>query len=246
MSSRRIPLNGLGRRPLVVAALDDFLHLSADARAAVKMGANALEIRADGFPRKVLRPEPLRDVLEELLKFRRPLILTLRSRAEGGRLPGGFSELDRLNLFRAALTEVDLVDVELSADDINRHVVFEAHKRKRAVILSYHNFKRTPPDTVLKNLVRKAARLEGDILKVAVTPHQIGDVARLMECCRNASVRYRAYIAMGALGASSRIEGFLHGSCLTYAAVRRATAPGQLSVKETIDAQHKLLSQVQA
>jgi 3-dehydroquinate dehydratase len=51
---------------------------------------------------------------------------------------------------------------------------------------------------------------------------------------------------MGALGASSRIEGFLHGSCLSYASVRRATAPGQLSVKETLEAQRKLLSQVHA
>jgi 3-dehydroquinate dehydratase I len=235
--SRKKPLPGLGRRPLVVASLDDQSRLLPDARAAVKMGAHALEIRADRFSRAALKPEALRDILEELQSLRRPLILTLRSRAEGGGLPSGFSELDRLNLFRAGLTEVSVVDVELSADDINHHVVFEAHKRGQGVILSYHNFRKTPPDGVFKALVRKAKRLGGDILKVAVQPRREKDVLRTMDFCRQAAFRHRAFIAMGALGRPSRLDGFQHGSCLTYARVRRATAPGQLTVQEIVDAQ---------
>jgi 3-dehydroquinate dehydratase I len=242
MSSRRISLPGLGRRPLVIASLDDFQRLEADAETAVRMGADALEVRADAFPRKVLRPEPLRDVLELLRKeLRKPLILTLRSRAEGGHLPGGFSELDRLNLFRAGLTEVNVVDVELSADDINGHVVFEAHKRKRSVILSYHNFKLTPPDSVFNNLVRKAQRLKGDILKVAVKSQNAGDVKRLMSYCENVSVKHRAFISMGPQGVATRTQGFLHGSHLSYACVSKPAAPGQFTVKETVLALQKSL-----
>jgi 3-dehydroquinate dehydratase len=37
---------------------------------------------------------------------------------------------------------------------------------------------------------------------------------------------------MGRLGVRSRTEGFRHGSILTYAALRRAVAPGQLTVAE--------------
>src|SRR5262249_28043167 len=151
-------------------------------------------------------------------------ILTLRSRAEGGGLPSGFSELDRLNLFRAGLTEASLVDVELSADDINHHVVFEAHKRRRSVILSYHNFKKTPPDSVLKTLVKKAQRLKGDVLKVAVKPAAAEEVARVMNFCRTCGFRRRIFIPMGSLGAAHRVDGFWHGSCITYAHVGRPVA----------------------
>jgi len=230
-------LPGLGRRPLVVASLDDFAHILSDARAAAKAGANALEVRADRFPRSVLKqPELLRDVLESLRAFRRPLILTLRSRAEGGSLPVGISEMDRLSLFRAALTEAAVLDVELGADDINHHVVFEAHKRGRAVILSYHNFRATPTNAALKSLLRKAQRMKADIVKIAATPHRAKDVARLMNFCAAVPARYRVFIPMGPMGRASRLNGFSKGSCLTYGYVRRPVAPGQIAVKEILRA----------
>jgi 3-dehydroquinate dehydratase I len=222
---------------LVVASLDNFSRLLPQARLAVQAGAAALEVRADRFPRTVLKPEPLRDVLETLrLKIRRPLILTLRRRAEGGGLPRSIDELDRLSLFRAALTEVHLLDVELAADDINHHVVSEAHKRGRAVIVSHHNFRKTPPDAVLRNLARKARRLKADILKIAARPRTPQDVARLMAFCERAPLRYRICIPMGPLGRASRIDGFAQGSCLTYAHAGRAVAPGQWSVRDAVEA----------
>jgi hypothetical protein len=92
-------------------------------------------------------------------EIRRPLLLTLRMGEEGGGLSVKFREVDRLALFRAALAEVNGVDIELAAVEINRHVVFEAHKRGRFVILSSHNFKRTPSNVVLAGFVRKAKRL---------------------------------------------------------------------------------------
>jgi 3-dehydroquinate dehydratase-1 len=185
------------------------------------------------------QPELLRDVLESLRAFRRPLILTLRSRAEGGHLPGGISEMDRLSLFRAGLTEAAVLDVELGADDINHHVVFEAHKRGRAVILSYHNFRKTPTNAALKSLLRKAQRLKGDIVKIAATPHSAADAARFMDVCAAAPARYRVFLAMGPLGRASRLDGFSKGSCLTYGFVRKPVAPGQLSVKEIARAQKR-------
>jgi 3-dehydroquinate dehydratase I len=217
----------------VVASLCDFAHLFADARSAARQGAAVLEIRADCFPKSQLRPEPLRGLLAKVrTAARRPLLLTLRSRAEGGKLPRRFPEQDRLRLFRAALSEVSAVDVELSAEDIARHVVFEAHKRGRAAVVSYHNFRKTPSPSVLRGIVRQARRFAADILKVAVTAKTAGDAERLKEFSRNAGFPRRVFIAMGPKGVDSRVNGARWGSCLTYGYVRRPAAPGQLSVRE--------------
>jgi hypothetical protein len=131
---------------------------------------------------------------------------------EGGGLSVKFREVDRLGLFRAALAEVNGVDIELAAVEINRHVVFEAHKRGRFVILSSHNFKRTPTQRrPLAGFVRKAKRLGGDILKVAAKPLGRKDVTRLMDFCAKTPFRRRVFIAMGPLGVQSRMDGFRHG-----------------------------------
>ncbi len=231
--NRRSFLSSLSRRPLVVASLADPVKLLNDARAAARQGADVLEIRADAFPKIWLKPHALQGLLNRLRQaVPRPLILTLRSWEEGGRLPRTFREMDRLALIRAGLSEVAAVDVELGAQDIVRHVTLEAHKRGRSVILSHHDFRKTPPDARLRRLVQRARRLRGDVLKIAVQPRRAEDVRRFMDFCQKCAFRRRVFIAMGPLGKDTRREGFRWGSCLTYGYVRKPLAPGQLPVKQ--------------
>lgn len=240
MKARRLPA-ALGRRALVVASLGDHAHLAGDARRAVKDGADLIEIRADLFPKTQLKPELLRKTLKTVKDaVRCPLFLTLRIGEEGGGLSPHFREQDRLALFRAALSDVQGVDVELSANEINRHVEFEAHKRGRFVVLSAHDFKKTPSNTVVSGLTRKAKRLGGDVLKVAATPRRRADVDRWMEACAKSPFRRRVFIAMGPLGEITRREGFRWNSCLTYGYIRRRVAPGQLPVKVLAEAVRSL------
>lgn len=161
MSARHLPA-GLGRRPLVVASLGDAARLESDARRAVKEGADVIEVRADLFGRAQCKPQALRALLRAARgAARRKILLTVRRGEEGGGLSKKFREQDRLALIRAALSEVDGVDIELGADDINSHVVFEAHKRKKFVLLSAHDFKRTPNNATLARWLTKARRLGG-------------------------------------------------------------------------------------
>jgi 3-dehydroquinate dehydratase-1 len=231
VNNRRLPA-GLGRKCIVVASLGDVARLSTDARRAVKEGAGMIEVRADLFPKSQLKPEPLRRALSDLRKsVRCRLLLTLRMGEEGGGLSPKFREQDRLALFRVGLSEADGVDVELAAGDINRHVLFEAHKRGRFVVLSAHDFKKTPSRAALAAMVRKARRLKGDILKVAARPSNRADVERLMDFCAKAAFKRRVFIPLGSLGKEIRAGGgWACGSCLTYGYVRRPLAPGQLPV----------------
>jgi 3-dehydroquinate dehydratase-1 len=217
---------------LAVAVLTEEASLLSDARLAKRHGAAALEIRADHFPRASIKPQLLRDKLASVRKtVPLPIILTLRLRREGGRLPRGINEQDRLRLIRAALSEVAAVDVELAADGINGHVVSEAHKRGRWAILSAHDFRKTPTDRALRALVRKARRLRGDVLKVAAQASTRGDAARLMAFCREAPFRFRAFLPMGPHATRFRLAGYESGSCLSYGFLRRSVAPGQPSVR---------------
>lgn len=234
MSKPKLP-TGLGRRFLVVASLGDASRLIVDARRAVKEGADVLEIRADLFAKTYFKADRLPHLLRSVRReVRRPLLLTLRMGEEGGGLSVKFREVDRLGLFRAALAHVDGVDVELAATEINRHVVFEAHKRGRFVVMSAHHFKKTPSNAVLSGHVRKARRLGGDILKVAAKPHSRKDVDRLMAFCARAPFRRRVFIAMGPLGLETRLQGFDHGSLWTYGYVRHPLAPGQWPVQKLV------------
>jgi 3-dehydroquinate dehydratase-1 len=199
-------------------------------------GADLLEVRADLFPGHLLKPEPLRSLLKDIRRAAKlPLLLTLRSRAEGGRLHRSVDEQDRLSLIRAALSEVDVVDVELSSEDLLEHVLDEAHKRGRRVILSAHDFKKTPSNLILKRLVGKFRALKGDVLKVAVMPAAVSDVERMKLFFSDPAVQKTCgrvvAIVMGPRGRRSRLDPSSWGSCMTYGFVGRAAAPGQIPVK---------------
>ena len=232
MSARHLPA-GLGRRPLVVASLGDAARLESDARRAAQEGADVIEVRADLFGRAQCKPLALRALIRAArAASRRNILLTLRRGEEGGGLSKKFREQDRLALIRAALSEVDGVDVELGADDINSHVVFEAHKRKKFVILSAHDFKRTPDNATLARWLTKARRLGGDIVKVACRAARAADVDRLMAFCKNGNFRRKVFIPMGPLGRVARANGFVSGSLMTFGYVCKPLAPGQPPVSE--------------
>ena len=109
---------------------------SAAIRRAQKDGMSIAELRIDlysSYKKKY--------VLKEVLKFKKiGTIATIRSRKEGGAWKG--SEKERLELFKAVLPHVDKIDVELSSAAILKKVVSEAHRLKKTVIVSYHNFQK--------------------------------------------------------------------------------------------------------
>lgn len=223
------------RGALAVAVLAEARHLAADAQFAARQGADLLEIRGDLFPKKYLRSVPLAALLKKIPKPHfPPRLLTLRTRAEGGQMPRGYSEADRLSLFRAAFPFVDGVDVELTAEEIVPHVVMEAHKRGKFVIVSRHSFHRGLGNRAL-SLITQRARLTGaDVIKLAVKASTPEDVERLMQFCRSWSFPHRVMIPMGPHGRSARIHPSPWGSRLTYGYLRRPLAPGQTSLAELL------------
>ncbi|ADC89177.1 3-dehydroquinate dehydratase, type I [Thermocrinis albus DSM 14484] len=189
-------------------------------------GADLIELRVD------LMESPTVDraltVLEEAHRLGLGTILTVRSAREGGRdLP------NRLELFEKLSPFSDYTDIELTSLDILpqvRNTVLSAGKK---LIISYHNFERTPAGWILKETIREARRWGAHIVKIAVKAESYTDVARLL-CAGSQEEGEKILIAMGSYGKISRLAAFVFGSVITYAFLGKATAEGQLPLEEMV------------
>jgi len=215
------PFISHGTTPAIVATIGERVMESASR--AVRLGADAIELRLDMMD----RGEDLHEILSRLRdRFNIPIIITNRMAEEGGNWRG--SEDERVNVLRSLLPLADVVDIELRAPQ-RETVISEARRLEKTVIVSAHDFKRTPPPAELKRILEEEQAVGGDISKLAVTPQRPRDVLNLLEAGLNASFPV-CIIAMGDLGRHTRVIASLYGSRLTYASVDEAMAPGQLRI----------------
>jgi len=146
-----------------------------------------------------------------------PVILTIRLASEGGRWSRPDEE--RLDLFRAAQSCVGAMDVELRS---------ALTGLAAPVIVSFHDFEKTPPLPALENIVTQATQ-RGSVVKVATLLHTEKDVQTLQQLLGQQRPTPLCVMGMGALGAATRVELPLLGSCLTYGYLDAPVAPGQVS-----------------
>lgn len=189
---------------------------------AKKLGADLLELRID------LLDLDARQVLVDLKKIGIPVIITNRMKREGGAWDG--TEEERIRVLVSLLPFADAVDIELCAE-ARDDVVKKAHGAGKTVIISTHNFRRTPEPAVMAGIIKSSFEAGADIAKLAVMPNSLEDVLHLLEVTLRAEGAV-CTIAMGGTGRHSRVVAPVYGSVLTYGYVEEATAPGQLRVDE--------------
>jgi 3-dehydroquinate dehydratase-1 len=213
----------LGTRPLVVAAGGEGeLTRLADAPA-----ADAIELRADLFDDP--RPGDLVAALGRLRRARRPIILTVRAGAEGGT---PWPDDRRAALYAAGIPHVDALDVEIASRDLAVEVTARARTAGRLVILSAHDVHATPPRDALLGLVERARALGADLPKLATHAAAVEDLRTLLDVTLASRDDGIVTLGMGPFGPLSRIVLPAAGSVLTYGAVGRPTAPGQIPAAE--------------
>ncbi len=191
--------------------------LAEEWKAAAEAGVELVEIRAD-----CLRRDP--DLKRILAEKPTPLVFTVRRGADGGLWRG--SEEKRQQLIREAIVAgVDYIDLEMDiASKIRRF-----GKTKR--IVSYHNLKNTPES--VQDIAEQCDEMDADIVKVATTALTVGDASRVLNLGTTAKVPTIA-IAMGDLGAFTRVLGAKYGAPFTYANFNpeRVFAAGMLSFQK--------------
>lgn len=197
-----------------------------------------VEWRVD-FLKEVGNIDKVKESLKSIRKIigNKPMIFTFRSAREGGEAEAKREFYVKLNKTILETELVDIIDVELfnHENDI-RELVDAAHKKGAAVIISNHDFKGTPEREEIISRLRKARELGGDIPKIAVMPNSVEDVLTLLDATRIMKEKYAdcpiITMSMAGKGVVSRLAGELFGSDLTFGAVKKASAPGQISVTD--------------
>jgi 3-dehydroquinate dehydratase-1 len=219
----RIGAVALGPRPAIVAAGGEF-DVDALCRAA---RADVVELRADLFAGASV--DGTRAALARLRVAGKPIILTARAAAEGGR---PMPEPTRRAIYEAGLELADAIDVEIASTELVTALVPSARRTGRTVILSTHDFETTPPRTELLARVARAFDAGADVAKVAAHAPSLAELQVLLDVTRGVSPSPIVTLAMGPMGPLSRFVLSAAGSLLTYAAAGAPTAPGQLPLDE--------------
>jgi 3-dehydroquinate dehydratase-1 len=207
--------------PTVIAPITDRTPF-AELTAAVRQGLDLAEVRVDLCRQPdAVRVTPLLERARRLV----PLLVTVRAASEGGAWKQ--SEAERLELYRALLPHADAVDVELAAP-IRASLVKAAHQAHKLVVLSQHDFRRTPSDAALDRTVTRGFAAGADIVKIAAHLADDEDCARLTTLFARHPGRALVVIGMGDHGKKTRVLYPALGSLFTFAALGNGTAPGQL------------------
>lgn len=164
------------------------------------------------------------------------LLLTFRSKKEGGEKE--ITAEKYTGLIKTAIDSgmIDAVDVEaFFGDNILREISSYAKERKVIVIASNHDFEKTPDMSDIAERLKLMEKEGADIAKIAVMPKSKKDVITLITALGEADEMLAIpviAISMGRLGKVSRVAGEVFGSCLTFGVVDKASAPGQIEVRE--------------
>lgn len=230
-----VPLVGKTREELI----EEILELK-------EISLDLVEWRAD-FYEDVENIDKVKETLKELRKLllNTPILFTFRSRKEGGEKEVTVEYYRELKKEISTTKLADLIDVELfTGDEVVKDIVNSAHNSDVKVVMSNHDFFKTPPQEEIVSRLRKMQDLGGDLPKIAVMPQSKGDVLVLLSATYEMSEKYadRPIITMSMAGDGviSRLSGEVFGSALTFGAAKKASAPGQIEVKDLSSVLHIL------
>lgn len=193
--------------------------------------------------------EKVKDILEKLRNTvgELPILFTFRSKKEGGEREVSTEFYSVLNKEIASTKMADLIDVELfTGDEIVKDIVDFAHNNGVKVVMSNHDFDKTPAKEDIVSRLCKMQELKADLPKIAVMPQSSKDVLTLLSATDEMVTEHAKSpiitMSMGGLGLVSRLAGETFGSALTFGAAKMASAPGQIAVQdlnEVLSLMHK-------
>ena len=221
--------------PIVGVTKEDILN---EAKTFDSIPVDVVEWRVDWFEH-VFEFDKVEDVLKELRTVlgNIPLLLTFRTKKEGGEKAIDTKDYKDLNLRAAKTGYVDFIDVEIfTGDDVVREIIHGAHAAGVRVIASNHDFFKTPAKSDIIYRLRKMQDMGADIPKIAVMPQSKRDVLTLLcateEMVTDYADRPIITMSMAGTGVISRLCGEVFGSSMTFGAAKKASAPGQMGVND--------------
>jgi 3-dehydroquinate dehydratase I len=155
----------------------------------------------------------------------RPLLLTVRDAAEGGRRR--LHPDERARLFLQFLPQASFLDLEIASLAKLARVLAAARRARVGLVASFHDFDGTPTVRKLTVLAGKAVDAGAEVFKVATTTNEPVALARLLEFIGTEKRLPVAAMGMGELGLVSRLSLAAAGSILNYVSLGSAAVRGQ-------------------
>lgn len=173
--------------------------------------------------------------LNQVLK-NKPLIATIRTANEGGKLKVSDAEYEKIYSEYLKQPFMQLLDIEMFRDQAQvEKLTQRAHQKNVLVIMSNHDFDKTPAQQDIEQRLLKQDQMGADILKIAVMPKSKQDVLTLMNATLNVSRKSKKPLltmSMGRLGTISRIATANMGGSMSFGMIGEASAPGQIDVAQ--------------
>lgn len=187
-------------------------------------GIDLAEVRLDLLLSKGVEPEK---ILEAMAKKELPVLLTLRTREEGGAF--NWRSRQRVLFFLAFLPFADVVDLELTNLPRLGRVLRAIRRSRRDLILSSHSLKRKLTPLRLKRLLVEFRKTRAAVYKIVGLARRARDLRTLAEPLLTLPHMRLAIQASGPLATASRLSLPALGSRLLYVHLDEPAAPGQPS-----------------
>ena len=221
--------------PIVAVTKKEILEIAEQVTA---KKPDCIELRIDWFE-DVGDIDKVLEVLKELRNLigDTVLLFTFRTKKEGGKATISCEDYKILCEKVCQSGYIDMVDVEAFMEKGMLEAVSRmAHNNGVYVVASNHDFIKTPSEEEIVKRLQFMDEAGADIPKIAVMPCSTRDVLTLL----SATLRYQESggkkpvitMSMSENGVISRLAGEVFGSAVTFAAVGRTSAPGQLAIED--------------
>lgn len=213
-------------RICVSIAPHDLEQLKRQINQAFNYGADYIEIRFD-----FLNLSDMDQAMSISNMISKKAVYTLRASDEGGHFKGSIAQRIAW-LKKLAASKPMLLDVELNTIKYNTCLTDYLKAQNVSLLISWHDFEKTPQDAELKRLLYEM-RTYSQNIKMVATAQTTVDSLRLLDLYENARGLNLIAFAMGDAGVISRVLCVIIGNApFTYASLEKAISPGQLTVKQ--------------
>ncbi len=189
-----------------------------------ELGVDFLELRVDLFESQ--EAGHIEGVIAARRQLGIPLLLTVRNKKKDGAAQA-FADRTKWIILEQFIPIVDWVDIEMDSPLLGR-VMALARKSKVKVVVSAHDFRRTPTD--MDGILKEALRARPQIVKVAAWARSAEDVWRMVDFTRRNRKRQLVTMSLGPWGALSRLILPFAGSRWVYTFLGTPKAPGQVDI----------------
>jgi 3-dehydroquinate dehydratase-1 len=165
-----------------------------------------------------------------LQKRKNPVLLTIRTKEEGG--AKGWKSTERVRLFRRLLPHVDAVDLEFANLRLIKEVLLLARGLDKKIILSAHSVTRKITYKRGAGWLDNMRRVHADIYKIATLTRSLQDLRVLVRLQIDHPELRLAIMGLGPMAGLSRRVLPLLGSRLVYGYLDVPAAKNQPALKE--------------